>query len=459
MSRKNTEILTSGAILAVALLFYLFFAAYDGAVICVDSPSYINMDISREPFYPLFLAFLRTVFYRQGDFYLTAAAFLQSVLAAVAAWSLADFLRKEFKLSALMGFFLLAMPLATSLLCRFAAQRSSMYSNSILTEGIACSLYLLFARFLLDYCFHQKRKCLILACVISFILISTRKQMYLSLILLVICLVYVCLKTKYYKKGMLAVICCSAAILGGSILLDCGYNFILRDSFSGHSSDNRFLATMVFYNVERSDAEAIGDPEAKELFERIYDICEEGGYLKDSAGNGWYQRVTHFAEHYDNIQIDTMWAAIREYVYANYDDDPSALEERVDALTQKMINALLPCVRTQLVLTFFDNYLYGLVTTVAQLTPVLVIYSILIYLAYIILLLWNLKKEGLNALSVLGIFTLLSIAGNVAVVAALIFPQTRYTIYNMPLFYISGLLLFVNALPKAFRERFLKRDL
>lgn len=459
MSRKNAEVLTSGAILAAALLFYLFFAVYDGAVICVDSPSYIYMDISREPFYPLFLALLRTGFGESGDFYLTVAAFLQSILAAVAAWSLADFLRKEFRLSALTGFALLALPLATSLLCRFAAQRSSMYSNSILTEGIACSLFLLFARFLLDYCFHQNKKSLVWACVLSFVLISTRKQMYLSLILLVIGLVYAGLRTKKYKKGALTVICCSAAVLGGSILLDCGYNFVLRDSFSGHSSDNRFLATMVFYNVERSDAEAIEDPEAKELFEQIYDACEAGGYLKDSAGTGWYQRVTHFAEHYDNIQIDTMWAAIRAHVYENYDGDSSALEARVDALTQEMIDALLPCVRVQLALTFLDNYLYGLVTTVAQLSPVLVIYSALIYLAYIVLLLWNLKKEGLSRLCVLGIFTLLSIAGNVAVVAALIFPQTRYTIYNMPLFYISGLLLLVNVLPKALREKFIKRDL
>lgn len=453
MSWKNTKDWTSGAILGVSLLFYLFFAVYDGAVICVDSPSYIHMDISREPFYPLFLAFLRFVF-PGGDFYLTAAAFLQSVLAAFAAWSLADFLRREFKLSAPAGFLLLAMPLATSLLCRLAAQRASMYSNSILTEGIACSLYLLFARFLLDYCFHQKKKPLFWTCVISFILISTRKQMYLSLILLVIGLVYSAVKEKRYKTGLLAVICCTAAVWGGSVLLDCGYNLALRGSFTEHSSDNRFLATMVFYNVEKEDKEAIDDPELKALFGKIYDACEENGFLRDNAPQGWYQRVTHFAEHYDNIQIDTMWRMMREHVYENYEGSPSELEARVDKMTSEMTGALLPEVSGQLMLTVLHNLGYGLVTTVAQCTPVLIAYSAAAYLAYIALLLWNLKKNGLDRLSVLGIFTLVSIAGNVAVVSALIFAQARYTIYNMPLFYISGLLLFVNVLPKSLRERF-----
>ena len=73
----------SGLMLAVSVLFYLFFACYDGAVICVDSPSYIHMDISREPLYCMFLAGLRAAFAAAPagafgeDAYLTAAAFLQ----------------------------------------------------------------------------------------------------------------------------------------------------------------------------------------------------------------------------------------------------------------------------------------------------------------------------------------------------------------------------------------------
>ena len=163
--------------LTISLGFYLFFAFYDGAVICVDSPGYITMRLSREPFYPLLLAFFRKLFSEfPNDFYLTAVAFFQSILMAIATWSLVDYIRKELRLPKTVAFLTLMMPLAVSFLCRFAAKRESMYSNSILTEGIAIALYLLFFRYLLEYCLHQSKKSLLVSSILVFIMISTRKQ-------------------------------------------------------------------------------------------------------------------------------------------------------------------------------------------------------------------------------------------------------------------------------------------
>lgn len=76
MLRKDKPDAFSAVLLGICLCFYLFFAFYDGAVICVDSPGYISMRLSREPFYPLFLAFFRKLFSSfPNDFYLTAVAF------------------------------------------------------------------------------------------------------------------------------------------------------------------------------------------------------------------------------------------------------------------------------------------------------------------------------------------------------------------------------------------------
>ena len=69
--------------------FYLFFAFFDGPVICVDSPSYISMQSSREPLYPLLLAFARIIFkaFPEGvDLYFVVL--FQSLLAAAAAFVL-----------------------------------------------------------------------------------------------------------------------------------------------------------------------------------------------------------------------------------------------------------------------------------------------------------------------------------------------------------------------------------
>lgn len=50
---------TDAVLLAVCLLFYLLFPILDGPVWCKDSMSYAGMEISREPFYPMFLALMK----------------------------------------------------------------------------------------------------------------------------------------------------------------------------------------------------------------------------------------------------------------------------------------------------------------------------------------------------------------------------------------------------------------
>lgn len=78
--------------------FYMFFAVFDGAVICADTPSYINMHSSREPLYPILLATFRWLF--QGfsnNFYLNMIAVLQSFLMAISVFSMEEYMRKNFK--------------------------------------------------------------------------------------------------------------------------------------------------------------------------------------------------------------------------------------------------------------------------------------------------------------------------------------------------------------------------
>lgn len=59
MSVKKNAIMNV-VLLAVCLSFYLLFPFCDGPVWCVDSASYVYMDISREPLYPTFLALTGT---------------------------------------------------------------------------------------------------------------------------------------------------------------------------------------------------------------------------------------------------------------------------------------------------------------------------------------------------------------------------------------------------------------
>lgn len=460
-TKKN---LFSIVMLIITVFFYLFFAFYDGAVICVDSPGYIEMSFSREPFYPLLLAFFR--FFNPSN-YLFFIVIFQSLLMAFAGWILADYLKKSLNIHNLYGIVLYALPMATSLLCRFAAKRASMYTNSIMTEGICTSLYLLFIYFLLKYLWEKSKNHLFLSWFIAFIMISSRKQMLMVLPLLFFAIVYQNFKKKNLFKGILFATFLCIMILPSFKLFDCTYNYFIRGTFQGHSSSNRFVTTMVFYNAERSDADYITDESARQLFLDIYDTCDEAGYIGLHAGNGWFSEVEHFGDHYDHIQIDTMWPMILAHARNTIDsnNEYNSLSEaeliplydnESDRLNSIIIESILPRQIPKLIKSLGNNFLAGLMTTIAQRKQILIPYVVIMFLLYLGLtlrLIWfkiKQKNSSLHLQNIIeknidfSILTCLGIFSNVFLVSAVIFCQTRYTIYNMPLFYMSGAILLYN---------------
>lgn len=455
------ENLFSIIMLLGTLAFYLFFAFYDGAVICVDSPTYIEMSFAREPFYPLLLAFFR---FFNPENYLFHVVILQSILMALSGWLLADYLREKLCINKIYSIILYILPIATSLLCRFAAKRASMYTNSILTEGICTSLYLLFIYCILKYLWDHSKTHSILSWIISFIMISSRKQMLMVLPILFLAIVYHNFKNKNFWKGVVIAAISCLMIFPSFKLFDCTYNYFLRGTFQGHSSSNRFITTMVFYNAERSDAEYIQDESAKQLFLNIYDVCDENGYLGSHADEGWFNEVNHFGNHYDHIQIDTMWPMILQHAiesintqYQSTDVTEVELNTLYDVETDRLnsiiISSILPHQLPELAKSLMNNFLSGLVITIAQFKRILVPYTVIMFAIYFLLtgrLAWywyknkhsnsdNLVLASKNV--VFAIITLLGIFFNVLLVSAVIFCQTRYTIYNMPLFYMAGVVL------------------
>ena len=122
--------------------------------------------------------------------------------------------------------------------------------------------------------------------------------------------------------------------------------------------------------------------------------------------------------------------------------------------------SVLPHNLGKLTASFLDNFLSGLITTVAQRNPVLNWYSLVAYCVYLLLFLWNLWVGKNRRVLQIGGLVLLSIFFNVGLVSLVIFCQTRYTIYNMALFYIA-LILMLNEWWKArsFSGRFARSAL
>ena len=455
-----------------SLIFYLFFAFYDGAFLYPDSQTYIEMSFAREPFYPLLLAFFRGL---NSDKYLLYIVILQNILMAFSGWILADYLRKKLNIHKLYSIILYLLPVATSLLCRFAAKRASMYTNSILTEGICIPLYLFFIYCILYYLWEHSNPHLVLSWFVAFVMISSRKQMLMVLPILFLVVVYAHFNRKKLLKGIIIATISCLIIFPAFKLFDCSYNYFLRGTFQGHSSSNRFVTTMVFYNAERSDAEYIQDEDAKQLFLNIYDVCDAQGYLGSHAAEGWFYEVEHFGDHYDHIQINTMWPMILEHsrasINARYQNTNVSEEEletlydiETDRLNSVIIRSVLPHQIPELVKSLISNFLSGLVITIAQLRQILVPYTLIMFLLYFaltgrLLRYWYRNKNETSDMLLLSvkniefsIVTILGIFFNVLLVSAVIFCQTRYTIYNMSLFYMAGAVLLYQNIVITFKK-------
>ena len=455
-SRRDTFFLS--AMLIFSAIFYLFFAFLDGPYLSPDSETYIAMSLHREPLYSLFLALMRALFGPDREKYLMGAIIIQSLLTAVAAWSIPAFLYKKLSLPKPVAFLLLMMPFGVSLLCRFGAGRRAMYSTSIESEALALPLFLLFFRFLAAYVMEARSrlKNLCSAAIFCILLISIRKQMYAALLILLTVIFVEMLRSKCWKKGLLSLAVSALTILLAVTGLDLSYNTVLRGETVRHSGDSRFLLTMIFYTAERDYGKKIDDANIRKLFYDIYDTCDEAGYLKHSAPNGWLPRVNHFGDHYDHIQIDTLRPGVTDYVAVNEPGTETEMAARVDDIMQTMTGSLLLSCLPSMIGCFFDNVLSGLVTTVSMRTFLLSIAALILYAGYLALCALCIVRSKRRCTSENGVCTkkkarpevvhfsllvLLCIIVNVAVVSAVIFCQSRYTIYNMPLFYMGGILM------------------
>jgi len=441
--------------LIVVIAFYLFFAFFDGPNIGTDTAGYISMSTHREPIYPLFLWILRLIFQHTFIDYLWVAAIIQSLIAAYAAWINCTFLTKELKLNKLFSWGVLCIPAGVSLLYRQISAKNYMFSNSIITEGLAISVFLIFVRYAYEYALYNTKKPLCISVILSVVLISIRKQMMITLaILAIIAFVNNLIKSKYDKKikkllaSIITTLIVCVTVLVGNIGIEYAYSVAFTGNASQHTGSARFIAAIAIYTSQREDVKYVDEPELKELFLDIYDTCEEKGYLLDSQLSGWHERSVHFQKNCDDIQIRTLFHKTLDYAENKYPKNSIEAHKYADEIMTDFTMSILPHHIPEVLMLYASNCISGFVYTVAKPSTILTYFSVMIYLAYIALLVWmfiNRKQDSVyKNLFVFSSVILLSTVINVAVVAIGIFPQTRYMIYNMSFVYIALALMSVQ---------------
>jgi hypothetical protein len=420
---------------------------HDGVIMTVDGPSYINMETNREPGYCSFLWILRNIF--GEDSYLNVVVVIQCIVAGISAYVLTVRLKERFDLKWGWAICILLCQYGMTLLNRFVAQRRYSYSCGIQTEGLTFSLWIFFFVALIGVVYDKDNKSIIKCLFWSIILVSIRKHMLITFILLFLSLVYIWWKDKKWLKTVglsLLVI-----IIGfcGTKLIDCTYNYAQRVVFAPHTGDSSFIFGTEVYLANEDMASYISSDVNRELFLKILEKADENRYnTQYREGDGWQQVEDHYTASYDRIKFDVVNVVIREYQDSLGIPDDEREENSNSILSEMMKELIVPCI-PGLVRLFVCNVISGFIITVLKVHRYLNVAAFFLYVAYIAVLIWLIKnktyKHEENSVVPLAILVLLAIVVNIGLTSATIYCQMRYMLYNTALFYQAGLLMLLES--------------
>ena len=425
------------------LLPVLFFAALwllGTTGIYNDSNQYIAMHIHREPLYSFFLWIFRSLFGETK--YLDIVRFLQNGLAAFSVIWLAESLKKRFDFGQWMEALVCLILLAPHIITPVFSASGLVLSNGVISEALGLPLFYLFTAQCMKMVYTRQRGAALSSLLLSLFLSLVRGQMMFTILLwLVFAGAVVIVDKKKLAKRLLICVVCTALAFGTRTLLVKSYNLVFNGYFINNTFGSVGLLANILYAADEEDAERIADQDARVMFELSYRLAKEQGATYQDAPEGFFNRAAHLEKWHDAIKfemIEEPWRQLHDregfidYIPENVESD------RIAATIGK---SLLPAVLGRWLYDYLALACYGLIRSIAVVHPLLNWYALTAYLAYIVLaaLAWR-KNHNSNAVW-LAAFSLLAVLANVFATSMIIMCLSRYVIYGLPLFYVSGLML------------------
>ncbi len=437
MNKKKSKIDTYAiGLLLFCLVFHVIWVFIDGVFLRPDSASYIEMGLSREPVYPLILAFFRSIF---GDNYLLVVAFFQSMVRGYAVYVIARtvgyYSKSKYVMPAVTVFFHMCIVF----LCRFLAVRKMAYICSIETEGITISLYLLFIVQLLRYVMEHKKQNLIGVVIYSILLYSVRKQMILTFVLVGgVCFLFALMKQLPWKKYCILLGC---LLIGFIISLGIprAYNYMVRGEAITYAGAGSTLLINGLYCSSIEDVTLFKDPEYAYLFGVMMEEIEaqELDYNHVRTTGDWKVCGEHYANSYDAISYGVMRTYIQPYLAETYDLSDIERTLLFDEICKEMGMILTKEHYGAIAEVAFVNIIGGFINTIAKENTYLDWYALFAYMAYLVCGIYCIVKKRRDPATLFFVMVCCSICINALIVGVTIFTQTRYMIYNLSLFYTS----------------------
>lgn len=429
----------------VSFGFYLLWYLLDGVIQTPDANSYIVMEANREPGYCMYLAFFRALF--PAGCYLDAAVVVQCLIAAIAAVAICKELQKRFSLHDWQMLCILLVQYGLTLLNRFVAQRRYSYFNSIETEGLTYSLWIFLFVCLIRILYDGRKKDIAQALIWCVILTTIRKHMMISFGLFFLVIFYVEWKNRKWKRGLVQAVV--LLLVGFSLmkLVDYSYNYVTRGVFASHTGDSLFILGTEIFVADTDMVTRIENEEYQELFLEIMKRADENQYNLKYAESGWRNIESHYSNSYDRIKFDIINVTLNEYLDEKGMVQPQR-EEVYNEITATMMKALLPVCISDMARISYGNVLHGFITTVLKVHPLLNLPALGIYILYIGVFIYLIKKKSYVNVSTsvlpFAFLVMLAIVANVFITAVTIYSQMRYMLYNTGLFYQAGFLMLIE---------------
>ena len=425
------------------LLPVLFFAALwllGTTGIYNDSNQYIAMHIHREPLYSFFLWIFRSLFGETK--YLDIVRFLQNGLAAFSVIWLAESLKKRFAFGQWMEALVCLILLAPHIITPVFSASGLVLSNGVISEALGLPLFYLFTAQCMKMVYTRQRGVALSSLLLSLFLSLVRGQMMFTILLwLVFAGAVVIVEKKKLAKRLLICVVCTGLAFGTRTLLVKSYNLVFNGYFINNTFGSVGLLANILYAADEEDAERIVDQDARVMFELSYRLAKEQGATYQDAPEGFFNRAAHLEKWHDAIKfemIEEPWRQLHDRE-GFIDYIPENVES--DRIAATIVKSLLPAVLGRWLYDYLALACYGLIRSIAVVHPLLNWYALTAYLAYIVLaaLAWR-KNHNSNAVW-LAAFSLLAVLANVFATSMIIMCLSRYVIYGLPLFYVSGLML------------------
>lgn len=425
------------------LIPVLFFAALwllGTTGIYNDSNQYIAMHIHREPLYSFFLWIFRSLFGETK--YLDIVRFLQNGLAAFSVIWLAESLKKRFDFGQWMEALVCLILLAPHIITPVFSASGLVLSNGVISEALGLPLFYLFTAQCMKMVYTRQRGAALSSLLLSLFLSLVRGQMMFTILLwLVFAGAVVIVEKKKLAKRLLICVVCTALAFGTRTLLVKSYNLVFNGYFVNNTFGSVGLLANILYAADEEDAERIADQDARVMFELSYRLAKEQGATYQDAPEGFFNRAAHLEKWHDAIKfemIEEPWRQLHDRE-GFIDYIPENVES--DRIAATIVKSLLPAVLGRWLYDYLALACYGLIRSIAVVHPLLNWYALTAYLAYIVLaaLAWR-KNHNSNAVW-LAAFSLLAVFANVFATSMIIMCLSRYVIYGLPLFYVSGLML------------------